>query len=128
MSTPTTSRERGRPGPLSTADLAAASRRPEQRALEPDETRYEHDALREREAAERDETREQIEAAEIEQDELEGREAAIGGRPAGQRPVNAPAEATREALEPLFASDQAEGYRNRWLAIQSSFVDDPRAA
>jgi hypothetical protein len=28
----------------------------------------------------------------------------------------------------LFASDQAEGYRNRWIAIQSSFVDDPRAA
>jgi hypothetical protein len=33
-----------------------------------------------------------------------------------------------ESLEPLFAADQAEGYRNRWIAIQSSFVDDPGAA
>jgi hypothetical protein len=33
-----------------------------------------------------------------------------------------------ESLEPLFAAEQAEGYRNRWTAIQSSFVDDPSAA
>jgi hypothetical protein len=33
-----------------------------------------------------------------------------------------------ESLEPLFAAEQAEGYRNRWIAIQSSFVDDPSGA
>jgi hypothetical protein len=33
-----------------------------------------------------------------------------------------------ESLQPLFAADQAEGYRSRWIAIQSSFVDDPRGA
>jgi hypothetical protein len=41
----------------------------------------------------------------------------------------APADAPHdESLEPLFAGEQAEGYRNRWIAIQSSFVDDPSAA
>jgi hypothetical protein len=33
-----------------------------------------------------------------------------------------------ELLAPLFAAEQAEGYRNRWIAIQSSFVDDPSGA
>jgi hypothetical protein len=33
-----------------------------------------------------------------------------------------------ELLEPLFAAEQAEGYRNRWIAIQGSFVDDPSGA
>jgi hypothetical protein len=33
-----------------------------------------------------------------------------------------------ELLEPLFAAEQAEGYRSRWIAIQSSFVDDPSGA
>ncbi|MBS0416474.1 MAG: hypothetical protein JSR66_02090 [Proteobacteria bacterium] len=32
------------------------------------------------------------------------------------------------SLEPLFTADHAENFRNRWAAIQSSFVDDPSGA
>jgi hypothetical protein len=32
----------------------------------------------------------------------------------------------QEELAPLFATDEAERFRTRWLAIQSKFVDDPR--
>src|SRR5262252_435538 len=31
-------------------------------------------------------------------------------------------------LVPLFAPDVAKDFRSRWIAVQSSFVDDPRAA
>jgi hypothetical protein len=41
------------------------------------------------------------------------------------RPADDPHD---ELLEPLFAAEQAEGYRSRWIAIQSSFVDDPSGA
>lgn len=34
----------------------------------------------------------------------------------------------REALEPLFTPELAETYRERWIAVQSGFVDDPRQA
>jgi hypothetical protein len=34
----------------------------------------------------------------------------------------------KEVLEPLFTPDMAETYRSRWLAIQTSFVDDPQQA
>jgi hypothetical protein len=40
-------------------------------------------------------------------------------------PADAPHD---ELLEPLFATEQAEGYRSRWIAIQSTFVDDPSGA
>jgi hypothetical protein len=30
--------------------------------------------------------------------------------------------------EPLFAGDEAEGYRGRWSEIQAAFVDEPRKA
>jgi len=30
--------------------------------------------------------------------------------------------------EPLFAGDDAEGYRGRWSEIQAAFVDQPRKA
>ena len=33
-----------------------------------------------------------------------------------------------QQLAPLFAPDVAKDFRSRWLAVQSSFVDDPRAA
>jgi hypothetical protein len=33
-----------------------------------------------------------------------------------------------EALEPLFTPELAQTYRSRWGAIQSGFVDDPRRA
>jgi|SRR5579872_6935894 len=39
----------------------------------------------------------------------------------------APATSTSEAT-PLFAQDEAQGLRDRWDAIQTSFVDEPRHA
>jgi hypothetical protein len=37
-----------------------------------------------------------------------------------------PAETIKEELEPLFEDEAAGKFRNRWLTIQSRFVDDPR--
>jgi hypothetical protein len=34
----------------------------------------------------------------------------------------------REQLEPLFSTELANEYRSRWIALQGSFVDDPRSA
>ena len=33
-----------------------------------------------------------------------------------------------EAPSPLFSEDEASGYRTRWGAIQTGFVDEPRKA
>jgi hypothetical protein len=33
-----------------------------------------------------------------------------------------------ELPSPLFANEDASGYRTRWLAIQTGFVDEPRKA
>jgi hypothetical protein len=38
------------------------------------------------------------------------------------------AENTQEGLVPLFETNAAEKFRTRWLAVQSNFVDDPKAA
>ena len=35
---------------------------------------------------------------------------------------------TQEGLAPLFETNAAEKFRTRWLAVQSNFVDDPKAA
>jgi hypothetical protein len=43
-------------------------------------------------------------------------------------PSGAADDRSQESLEALFAAEQAEGYRDRWIEIQSSFVDDPSAA
>ena len=37
-------------------------------------------------------------------------------------------ENTQEGLAPLFETNAAEKFRTRWLAVQSNFVDDPKAA
>ena len=37
-------------------------------------------------------------------------------------------ENTQEGLAPLFEANAAEKFRTRWLAVQSNFVDDPKAA
>ncbi len=37
-------------------------------------------------------------------------------------------ENTQEGLAPLFESNAADKFRTRWLAIQSKFVDDPKAS
>jgi len=67
-------------------------------------------------AADRPELREQ-EAREAEVRETDDRV------PAAERP-----RAIDEAPAPLFASEHAAGYRTRWSAIQTGFVDEPRKA
>jgi hypothetical protein len=36
--------------------------------------------------------------------------------------------ASREPSEPLFPTEEAHGYRTRWDAVQTGFVDEPRKA
>lgn len=40
---------------------------------------------------------------------------------------SAPATAEARAL-PMFSGDEATGYRTRWEAVQTGFVDEPRKA
>jgi len=47
------------------------------------------------------------------------------GQPAAAKPAT---DRGAEQLEPLFSSKVAGDYRDRWAAVQSSFVDDPRRA
>jgi hypothetical protein len=62
--------------------------------------------------------------------------ARMEGRPRPERPMEparppgAPIEIEREEgrATPLFAPDQGEQLRERWMQIQTSFVDEPRAA
>ena len=44
------------------------------------------------------------------------------------REKNTQATSISDELEPLFEADEAKKFRARWLAIQSKFVDDPRAS
>jgi hypothetical protein len=84
---------------LTTADLAAAGRRP------PDTYDAERDdAERHEEQIERDDER------------------------AAARERDFAASPDREKPDPLFSPDVAERYRSRWAAVQSGFVDDPRRA
>src|SRR5262245_14750917 len=49
----------------------------------------------------------------------------------GSKETPRPASDASEAVtdhEPLFPSDQSEGFRRRWQEIQTSFVDQPRNA
>ena len=39
-----------------------------------------------------------------------------------------PENVKQDDLAPLFENDAAEKFRTRWLAIQSRFVDDPKAS
>lgn len=39
-----------------------------------------------------------------------------------------PENTDQEGLMPLFSNNTAENFRTRWLAIQSKFVDDPKAS
>ena len=40
----------------------------------------------------------------------------------------APENVNQGDLAPLFENDSADKFRTRWLAIQSKFVDDPKAS
>lgn len=38
------------------------------------------------------------------------------------------AKTSADSAEPLFPSGEAEGFRTRWLEVQTGFVDEPRSA
>jgi hypothetical protein len=45
-----------------------------------------------------------------------------------ERPREGAPRVVDEAPAPLFANEDAAGYRTRWSAIQTGFVDEPRKA
>jgi hypothetical protein len=51
-------------------------------------------------------------------------------RDVADRPADAPRDSRDidEAPAPLFANEDSAGYRTRWSAIQTGFVDEPRKA
>jgi hypothetical protein len=108
--------------PLSTAELAAAGRRPaESRAAEERESREDRESERKRELRDN----------EIRDNEVTGTYEAPafpGERRAGAERADDDEQQRDEALEPLFTPDMTETYRSRWRAVQTSFVDDPRQA
>jgi hypothetical protein len=87
---------------LSTADLAAAARRPNRIADDTAEA-----ALNE----------ERMPPVQDRENEITGHSLDV-----------TETQPAREALEPLFTPELAETYRVRWNAVQSGFVDDPRRA
>jgi len=118
--------------PLSTADLAAAARRPDSPVVESEETVSNKERIR-RQSADTAEAPE----AEAQQRSTEGAEARPRGRwfnesggasSTADRPPTDAAARSDEALEPLFTPEMAQTYRERWTSIQSGFVDDPRRA
>jgi hypothetical protein len=44
------------------------------------------------------------------------------------RPVREAADDRLQAEPPLLASDVVNGYRSRWMEVQTGFVDEPRRA
>ena len=141
--------------PLSTADLAAAARRPEVETNDDDRVPDEERVVDE---AGEDLTptvavgRRPVSADDSGAAHLKERSAErVVGRPAADdylrasqveadvetrrtdamRAEQPPVSTTRgdeEALVALFTSELAETYRSRWISIQSSFVDDPKEA
>lgn len=141
--------------PLSTADLAAAGRRPD-KAADGNEEPVVKDEREERisPTAREERTRERMRGQSAAASEAQQRtvdrpsmdrpvtegDARPRGRwfneeggteketvPADRPPANT-ADRSGEALEPLFTPELAETYRTRWISIQSGFVDDPRQA
>lgn len=122
---------------LSTADLAAAGRRPPESADRDDEVDTETAA---RDADDRSDA-DKPGASRTPRGAAESAGAAMSERPAaspGERSATARSDRPAadkpamdrgaEQLEPLFPADVAGEYRSRWAAVQSSFVDDPRRA
>lgn len=129
---------------LSTADLAAAGRRPPQPADSDAEldsqgasrtgdagsgtSRAARDAVSDRAAADR--KGEPVSSAAQRRDEPMGSAAPHRGTSAAERsaPDKPATDGGAEQLDPLFPPQVATDYRSRWAAVQSSFVDDPRRA
>ena len=129
--------------PLSTADLAAAARRPNSAAdanevdaneadaneADANEEAESRRAAREPSAAREPDAAREADAA-VGKDAPKGRwfSERAGATPAADRPPADEARRSGAELEPLFTPEMAETYRSRWISIQSGFVDDPRRA
>jgi hypothetical protein len=62
-------------------------------------------------------------------DRLTTRDIARSMETATDNPPARPLEAAAEARAlPMFSGDEATGYRTRWEAVQTGFVDEPRKA
>jgi hypothetical protein len=106
MNTP---RERERE-PLRTADLAGAGTQSTRQAVDRgEEPRFESNRI------ENDDDRAQDDRSQAASSDDRSR-------------VASPAAPESEQLEPLFSAQLAHEYRSRWIALQGSFVDDPRQA
>jgi hypothetical protein len=55
-------------------------------------------------------------------------DAEIADRERAERERQHPTPTSGETAPPLFAEDELGGYRTRWSAIQTGFVDEPRKA
>ncbi len=130
-----TSRENGKP--LSTADLARAGRRGEGTANPHTDVDYTEEEVTRLDVAQPPGLERPKAAADADADMREraparSREARDDERStttsSDPAPARARADSSEETLEPLFASGLAESFRERWISIQSGFVDDPKQA
>jgi hypothetical protein len=61
-------------------------------------------------------------------DRLTTRDIARSMETATANPPSPPAAAADARALPMFSADEATGYRTRWEAVQTGFVDEPRKA
>jgi hypothetical protein len=109
--------------PLSTAELAAAGRRPaESRADDERESEENRQSGGNRDLSDNEVT------GTYEAPAFPGERRATAEREDAAERADDDRQQQEEALEPLFTPDMTETYRSRWRAIQTSFVDDPRQA
>jgi len=65
----------------------------------------------------------------MKEDRLTTRDIARSMETATANPPSRPERAATEAhAMPMFSTDEASGYRTRWEAVQTGFVDEPRKA
>ena len=61
-------------------------------------------------------------------DRLTTRDIARSMETATTNPPSPPAQTADARALPMFSADEAAGYRTRWEAVQTGFVDEPRRA
>ena len=61
-------------------------------------------------------------------DRLSTRDIARSMETASANPSSPPAEIEEGRALPMFSGDEAAGFRTRWEAVQTGFVDEPRKA
>jgi hypothetical protein len=61
-------------------------------------------------------------------DRLTTRDIARSMETATANPPSAPTPVTDARALPMFSADETTGYRTRWEAVQTGFVDEPRKA